>query len=409
MEKPTLSASADSPLPIIGWAFYDFANTLFSILVVTRYLPPLLKELTGTSSAMGASVALSMVLAGLLVPLFGAISDQTGHRKVYLLASTLLCVTSVCLISLTHRIPFILLFFFISNLAYQVSMVFYNSLLTTVSTEKSRGTVSGLGVSLGYAGSLLAITAAHPFVQAFGARNIYWVTGLAYLIFALPLFLTVHETGKSAPSAGDATILRERLRTVLKTVRSLPNHRNMLFFLLGNFFCLDAVNTTIVFYSEYLLHGRAFSAAQVDLCLMVVQISALVGSLLIGRWTDRIGARSMILTVTGAWIAAIGIIVATKGLSFVIFASIIGGIGLGGIWVTGRVLLLDLAPAGKVGEYLGLYGMTGKFSALGALVFGLLADFFSYDRALLFQVVMLGLGFACFRRVRYTRGKREVT
>ncbi len=73
---------------------------------------------------------------------------------------------------------------------------------------------------------------------------------------------------------------------------------------------------------------------------------------------------------------------------------------MGGIWVTGRVLLLDLAPTEKIGEYLGLYGMTGKFSALGALVFGILADLFSYHDALLFQVFILGLGFACFRKVR---------
>lgn len=400
MEKPPLSSPADNPLPLIGWAFYDFANTLFSILVVTRYLPPLLKELTGTTSAMGASVALSMGMAGLLVPILGAISDRTGRRKIYLLASTLLCVASVSLISLTDRVPFILLCFMISNLAYQVSMVFYNSLLPTVSTEKSRGTVSGLGVSMGYVGSLLAIAAAYPFVQAFGVHNIFWVTGLFYFIFSLPLFLTVREIKHTAPPAGDSMVLRQRIRAVLHTVRSLPDHPSMLFFLLGNFFTLDAVNTTIVFYSEYLLHDRSFSAAHVDLCLMIVQISALLGSLFIGRWTDRIGARPIILAVTGAWICAIGIILGTKGLSYVLVASIIGGVGLGGIWVTGRVLLLELAPTGKIGEYLGLYGMTGKFSALGALVFGILADLFSYDHALLFQVFILGLGFACFRRVR---------
>jgi len=400
MEKSNNPSTAKSPLPVIGWAFYDFANTLFSILVVTRYLPPLLKELTGTSSAMGACVALSMGIAGLLVPLLGAISDQTGRRKVYLLTSTLLCVISVSCISFSHRILFILLFFFVSNLAYQVSMVFYNSLLPIVSTEKFRGTVSGLGVSMGYVGSLLAITAAHPFVQAYGTRNIFWTTGLSYFIFSLPLFLTVREIGHGVPPDGNSIILRQRIRAVLQTVRSLPDHPAMLFFLLGNFFCLDAVNTTIVFYSEYLLHARAFSALNVDLCLMAVQFSALLSALFIGRWTDRIGAQPMILAVTGAWIVAIGTILGTKGFAFVIFASIIGGFGLGGIWVTGRVLLLDLAPAGKTGEYLGLYGMTGKFSALGALVFGLLADFLSYDCALLFQMVILGLGFACFRRVR---------
>jgi UMF1 family MFS transporter len=387
-------------LPIISWAFYDFANTIFSILVVTRFLPPMLKELTGGSTAMGAAVAFSMVIAAVLVPFLGAVSDRTGRSKGYLIYSTLICVTATACVSFTSRIPLILVLFFTANLAYQTAMVFYNSLLPTVAAREKTGFVSGLGVSVGYAGSFFALIAANPFVRNFGVEKVFLFTALLFLVFSLPIFFFVSERRVVDPEGLSRKLLAQRFQTVIQAAKALPAHRAVLFFLLGNFCCLDAVNTTIVFYSEFLLNARGVSPGGVDLSLIAVQLSALCFSLLIGRLIDRVGSKTMLLWVAAVWIGAIGLILATSAYPFILTASIIGGFGLGGIWVAGRTMILELSPADQVGSFLGLYGMTGKFSALGALFFGLLADWFSYDFALSFQVVMLIAGFYFFTRIR---------
>ena len=387
-------------LPIISWAFYDFANTIFSILVVTRFLPPFLKEVTGGSSAMGASVALSMVFAGLLVPILGAISDWTGKTKRYLVYATLACVTATAAMSFTRDLTLLLGLFFAANLTYQTAMVFYNSLLPTISVPSQRGFISGLGVSLGYAGSFAALVAANPYVKAFGVQSVFVFTAVLFLLFSLPTFFFVGERRVNNPARLTRQLIGQRLQDVVKTLRELPDYPPVLFFLLGNFFCLDAVNTTIVFYSDFLLNARNISAAKVDLALISVQLAALFFSLLIGRLTDKVGSKTMLLWVSAAWIGAIGLILISSTYSVVLIASIIGGFGLGGIWVAGRTMMLELVPPERVGSFLGLYGMTGKFSALGALWFGLLADWLSYESALFFQLIMLVVGMYFFSRIK---------
>jgi MFS-type transporter involved in bile tolerance (Atg22 family) len=86
----------------------------------------------------------------------------------------------------------------------------------------------------------------------------------------------------------------------------------------------------------------------------------------------------------------------------ILAASVLGGLGLGGIWVTGRTLLIQLTPSDQIGKFMGLYGMTGKFSAVGALIFGIFADLFSYNTALGFQILLLVCGFYFFSRIRTT-------
>lgn len=404
MHKPNRQMAANRPLSILSWSLYDFANTIFSILVVTRYLPPMMKEMTGASSPMGAAVSLSMILAGLMVPVLGAFSDRTGRSKHYLFYSTLICVTATSTLSLTDEIPVMLILFFGANLAYQVSMVFYNSLLPIVSTQENRGRVSGFGVALGYLGSFCALIAANQFTRFYPVQGVFLLAGLMFFIFSLPLFFGVPERPVSSPGAPSLGLLRHRFGEVLQTVRRLPAHPSLLYFLLGNFFCLDAVNTTIVFYSEYLQNARGVSGTGIDQCLIAVQLSALCFAFLIGRWTDKVGPRAMILAATGVWIGAIGTVLLTRSFTMIFAASVMGGFGLGGIWVTGRVLILKLSPVSRIGEFMGLYGMTGKFSAVGALFFGLLADRFSYDVALAFQLVMLLFGAYFFFRVKVGLG-----
>ncbi len=399
MHAPVDYASKNRPVPVVSWALYDFANTIFSILVVTRYLPPLLKEITGASSPLGGAVAVSMLLAGILVPVMGAVSDVTGRNRRYLTITTLICVAATSAISLTQQAPLMLGLFLVANLTYQVSMVFYNSLLPTVCTVDRVGTVSGLGVALGYAGSFSALLLAGPYVRAYGVERVFMLAGGLFLLFSLPVFFGVAERAGTPGVVFSRYLVVERFRRVLGTVRELPSRRGMLYFLLGNFFCLDAVNTTIIFYSEYLIHARGIPGGKVDLCLIAVQLSALCFSLWIGRRVDRAGSRSMLLWVTVVWIIAITLVLLTGSYPVVLLASVIGGFGLGGIWVAGRTMLLELAPPQRVGEFMGLYGMTGKFSAVGALAFGLLADFFSYDRALMFQIGMLLVGFYFFHRI----------
>ena len=86
MTEPSRTAPAtqDRPLPILSWAMYDFANTIYSAIVVTAFFPPFMGKLAGRDIYTGATLTLSMILAALIVPIAGAIADRTGRAMTYL-------------------------------------------------------------------------------------------------------------------------------------------------------------------------------------------------------------------------------------------------------------------------------------------------------------------------------------
>jgi len=71
-------------IPTLSWACYDFGSTVYSAVVISSYFPLYLTELTGVNWSLGVATSGSMLLASLVVPVLGALSDQTGRTKTYL-------------------------------------------------------------------------------------------------------------------------------------------------------------------------------------------------------------------------------------------------------------------------------------------------------------------------------------
>src|SRR5689334_21929549 len=93
---------------LFSWALYDFANTIFSAVVLTSYFPLYLTSLAGSNWLLGAATTGSMILAGLVVPFAGALSDRTGKTKKYLWRTTLACIVFFALLSATRKISLLI-------------------------------------------------------------------------------------------------------------------------------------------------------------------------------------------------------------------------------------------------------------------------------------------------------------
>ena len=114
-----------------------------------------------------------MVLSGLAVPLFAAIADKTGQSRRYLVITTLLCVAAMAAFALDAPLVWLLAAFAIANFCYNSALVFYNSLLASVAPVKKAGLVSGLGVGLGYIGTLLTLVILLPVERSQGADTAF--------------------------------------------------------------------------------------------------------------------------------------------------------------------------------------------------------------------------------------------
>jgi UMF1 family MFS transporter len=378
---------------VVSWVVYDLANTIFSMGVVSLYFSLFVAREVGTARAdrvYGLITALSMGIIFFISPLLGAMTDRARRRMPFLVWSTLICCGCTLLLG---RGPYLLsaILFVVANAAYQAGLQYYDALLPEVTTEENRGRISGIGVGIGYMGSYLAIGIG----LAFGTGDfprLFTIIAVAFLLLSLPCFFWVRERGNPHPRPIFGwTMIRESTRQTLETLRAGHQYPGLLRFLVGRVFYTDAVNTVIAYMSLYVVNAAmATGLARHDgeVAAQVVMLSAVtfavIGGVVWGRLVDRFGPRRTLLAVLWLWMgtftlsAAIGLF--SLPIAFLYLVAVLAGIALGGIWSADRPYMLRLTPPDRVGEFYGLYGMVGRFSAVTGPILWSATTYFVVER-----------------------------
>ncbi|HEY8171168.1 MAG TPA: MFS transporter [Candidatus Limnocylindria bacterium] len=365
-----------SSVEALAWAFYDFANTIFSFAIVSfamslwtiRYLG----EGDGTFW-FTAAVSVSVLINAIVSPILGAMSDRVGKRKPFLAFFTVACVAGTACIGLVD-IRLGLVAFAVANFAYQAALIYYDALLPDVARPLARGRLSGIGVALGYCGTLLVgglllLGITIDSNEQSTPATFMLVAGL-FAVFAGPLFLFVREQARAGTpfSAIDAVNSWSQLGTTIRHAAATPG---LLRFIIARFFYSDPVNTAIAVMSAFAVHAVGFTEGQALQVLLILTVVAVIASFAWGVLSDRWGPRRTLFVVLGTW--AVGLMIISLFLSTVPFliAGALLGAGLGGVGVVDRLMLLRLAPPERIGEMFGLYGLVGKFSAVvGPVLYG---------------------------------------
>ena len=378
-------AAAPRParLAVASWVIYDLANTIFSMGIISLFYPSFVRVAVGEERAdftLGLIQSISYGIIFVLSPLLGAMTDRARRRMPFLLWSTIICVAATAFIGRGSFLSSALLFI-LANAAYQGGLQFYDSLLMEVTTEENRGYVGGIGVGIGYIGSYVAVAiglmlneAAFTSTTQFGPL-FFWIAA-AFLVLAIPCFLFVPERGNPSPRP---VFTRESIRTstaeTIRTLREGREYPGLIRFLVGRVFYTDAINTVIGFMGLYttnvaLAMGMASEAAgaqknYVMLCAITLAVPA---GFVWGRITDRVGPKRTLDWVLFLWMATFAL-AAIVGLFQLHIAGIyvvacLAGIGLAGTWSADRPYMLRLTPPHRIGEFYGLYGMVGRFSAI---------------------------------------------
>ena len=380
-----------------AWALYDFANTIFSFAIVSFAMGPwatsFLGETNGTL-AFTVAASLSVLLNAMVSPVLGAMSDRTGGRKSYLLVFTVLCIVPTALIGFVG-IGIGLLAFAIANFAYQAALIYYDALLPDVALPAARGRLSGVGVALGYLGTIVAGLLYGLTTTADGdttAASFVLVAAL-FALFAIPIFLLVHERPRpgSRFRPADAIGSFGQLATTLAHARQRPG---LLRFIVGRFFYSDPINTAIAVMSLFAIHAVGFTTTEARFVLIGLTVAAVLASFGWGFLCDRIGPKRTLMLVLASW--TVGLLIIGLFLAKIPFliAGVILGSGLGGVAVTDRLYLLRLTTPDEIGEMFGLYGLAGKLSAvIGPLLYGGIIFWLDPERSgpMAYQVAILSL------------------
>lgn len=360
---------------VAGWLLYDLANTIFALGVIGLYFPAWLREEGGRDSQLAITEAAAGVVVIVLAAWLGARSDRSGRRLPLLALTTAIAVVATFSLG-SFELGNSLVILGVGLIGFNLGSALYDALLSQVSHEVNRGQVSGLGVAVGYLGSFIGLAIGRLTLESQGYAFTFRALAIAFALFALPLFVWLRE----APTP--ATFRRSGLVASWRSASQVPGLKR---FLIGRFLYTDSINTLIGgFLALFVISELGLSPEEVNTLLAIAIGAAVIGGLVGGRAASRRGARRTLRATLLVWAAAIllGSAAAVVDLSSLVWpVGIMGGLALGSTWASDRVLMFELSPPERLGEFYGLYATVGRFATIvGPLVWALIVDVVRWGR-----------------------------
>ena len=375
--------------PVLGWAFYDWANSAFATTVMAGFFPVYYSAITQKISAedsqfyFNLTLAAASVLIAISAPILGAVSDRGGSRKKFLVffaSLGILMSAGLAWVHAGHWWVGLALYGF-GTVGFSGANVFYDSMLVDVAEDHELDLVSALGYSAGYIGGGLLFLVNVLMVQKpewFGLADAGAAVNASFLsvaawwaLFTVPLLRWVEET-PTEDQAPPLRAVREGLSQLAATFKELRSFKVLLLFLVAYWIYIDGVNTVIktaVFFGDRILgldQGALITA------LLLTQFVAFPAALAFGALGQRIGPKPAILIGIAVYLAAL--VYAWQFLTdegdFYLLAIAIGLVQ-GGVQSLSRSLYARLVPPSKTAEFFGFFNMVGKFATIfGPLLIG---------------------------------------
>jgi MFS transporter, UMF1 family len=439
-----VTAREASPLGRFSWALFDWANQPFFTVVTTFIFGPYFANVMIADPVEGqARWAFTQWASGiaiaLLSPFLGAMADAGGRRKPYVFAFQVVLVAGC--IGLWWAYPGrpdlvwpIAWAVVLATVGAEMSIVFNNAQLPDIVRPDRMGRLSGFGWGLGYVGGLIALALvlaaqavvgpdpSHMIERATGPASALWL-----VVFVVPMFLFTPDHAK-ARSLSLWHCAREGGASLLATLRRLRQHRNAFTYLIAFMLYNDGLAAIIAFGGVYAKATFGWSITTLGIFGIVVTLLAIPGAFLGGWLDDTLGSkRTVRLAITGVIVATIGIlgitadrvlyVVAadpvsptrglfgsTQELAFMAFALLLG-FCMGPMQAASRTLIGRLAPPTMVGEFYGLFALSGRATAwMAPLAIGIVTTETQSTRwGIACVLVFLVLGFALLGRVQEVR------
>ncbi|MCL0029150.1 MFS transporter [Dehalococcoidia bacterium] len=390
---------------VISWALYDLANTIFFLNIVSIHFGLwVVNDMGGNDSSYGYANVASMLLVLVTAPMLGTVSDQSGRRIPFLMATTCCCVVLTMFFGVGGLFSTMVIFA-VANYVFQSGLIFYDALLPTVASEQARGKIGSLGVGVGYVGSLIGATTGILLLDSIGRTGMFKVSALLFLLFSIPCFIFIKESGSKNLGLNLSVILGS-INQLVKTLAKTRQYPGLSRFFIGRLFYTDAANTLIIFIGIYITNEFGFTDYEFQFFLVVGIISSIIGAFLWGFLVDSIGPKRTLNLVLCLWLIALVFLAAiplmSLGTGFLWVDAILAGLAMSGVWCADRPYLLRLIPTENVGEFFGVYSMVGRFaSIIGPLAWVMVSDTLGFGRpiAVLTLVIFIIISYVILQGV----------
>jgi len=406
---------------IWSWALYDFANSAFTLAIMTVVFPRYFQGALGASvESWGYANAAALVISAVVMPLVGAICDYTAAKRRTLLQFWLLGCLATCALVLTPSGFGAAVVYVVALVGFEASTALNNGFLPEIATGEKTAWVSSLGYATGYIGGALHLVFAFLVITYPGwfgmsansqlpTRIAIASAGVWWFLFSLPMVFWLKERAVSRPLPPGDTLLKAGFRKVTTTIRNIRRVPTLARFTLSFLLFNDGVSTVIIMASTFGDKVLGMGQTETILCFLLIQVVAAGGSFLFAGLARSLGEKRALVLSLLIWCAAVvwAFFMRTK-VEFWCMGVVIGLV-LGGTQAIARSLLSRFTPPTSAGEFFGFYAVTGKLaSAVGPILFALAIRATGDVRfGILSVIIVFGAGLYVLLPVDEARGIAE--
>ncbi|WFU47459.1 MFS transporter [Sinorhizobium terangae] len=400
-----------SRLGIIGWMLFDWAaQPFFTVITTFIFAPYFVSRLTADhvqgQAIWGYTLTVSGIIIAVLSPVLGAIADATGPRKPWIGFFAVIKIASLAMLWFAapgSPILYPAIFLALATVAAEFSIVFNDSMMTRLVSEKEVGRVSNIAWGLGYLGGMIVLIAVVALIAgnpatgktALGLDPIFGldpskgedaritgpISAVWYLIFILPMFLFTPDAEKATMSLWNATA--SGLKELEGTLRELKERAGILRFLIARMIFQDGVNGLLALGGTFAAGMFGWQTIELGLYGMILNVVAIAGCLYASRLDARLGSKTIVVaSLVCLTIATLGIV--STGPGFTLFGlltlptedsgglfgttaekayilyGLLVGIAFGPVQASSRSYLARSVAVEEAGRYFGLYALSGR-------------------------------------------------
>ncbi len=355
-----------------NWVLYDVGNSAFMLLVSTM-IPIYFNYLAGNAGLSdveymaywGYAASIATLFVAIIGPVFGTFSDTKGYKKPLFMITIFIGAIGCLALGLAQQWLVFLIIFVIAKVGFSGSLIFYDSMLSDVTTQDRMDEISSQGFAWGYIGSCVPFILCLGLVLSADALGIsmelamaisFGIVAVWWIAMSMPLMRSYRQKYYVARKPHAVAESFKRIGVTLCNVRK---EKKVFLFLLAFFFYIDGVYTIIDMATAY---GSALGLDSTGLllALLVTQFVAFPFAILFGRLAQKFSTDKLIMVCIVAYLGiAVFAMFLTTQTQFWILAVFVG-MFQGGIQALSRSYFTKIIPAEQSGEYFGLLDICGK-------------------------------------------------
>ncbi len=402
---------------ITGWAMYDWANSVYNLVITTTFFPAYYAAMTGLKnfpdgiSFMGRHfvntelkdyvLATGFLIVAIMSPVLSSMADYKGNKKNFMRFFCYLGAASCSLMFFFDKdhVTTGLLCFMFAGIGFYGSQVFYNSYLPEIASEADQDRVSAKGYTFGYIGSVLMQMIGFAMVvmmpgTALPLKLTFLLVGIWWVCFAQITFNALPISSKKERKEKRNVLTNgfKELKLVWYQLKHMPVLKR---YLTAFFFYSMGVQTVMLVAIDFGIKELKLPDQKLIITAVLIQVVAIAGAIGMSKLSARYGNINVLLFTVLLWI---GVCIAgyfiTTEMHFYIIASLVGLV-MGGIQSLSRSTYSKFMPeTHDTASFFSFYDVTEKLAiVIGLFTFGFIEGISSIRQSILSLVVFFVIGF----------------